>query len=146
MVIDRYARASLRHRPVVGGPGPTNLNNHHNLDCSREEVHHLELLPPDIRERMPELYANEEIGLAAQALVKFFTPDSNWTWYASEFDREDICFGLVIGWEAEFGYFSISELEAARGPLGMPIERDLHFEPAPLRELRDHYRQHGWAR
>ena len=39
----------------------------------------MELLPKDIREAMPELYANEEIGLAAQALVKFFTPDAGWS-------------------------------------------------------------------
>ncbi len=30
-------------------------------------------------EKLPELRANEELGLAAQALVKFFTPDSNWS-------------------------------------------------------------------
>ena len=94
---------------------------------------------------MPELYANEEVGLAAQALVKFFTPDSNWTWYASEFNGDDIFFGLVIGFEAEFGYFSLSELESVRGPLGLPIERDLHFDPKSLEELRKHYRDNGYA-
>lgn len=105
----------------------------------------MELLPHDVRETLPELYANEEFGLAAQALVKFFTPDSNWTWYASEFNGEDIFFGLVIGFEAEFGYFSLSELESLRGPLGLPIERDLHFEPRSLEELRNHYRDSGYA-
>ena len=25
-----------------------------------------------------------------QTQVKFFTPDNNWTWYASKFDGEDI--------------------------------------------------------
>lgn len=109
-------------------------------------MRHLELLPPDIRERLPKLREAEELGLTAVALVKFFTPDSDWTWYATEFDQEDICFGLVIGFVAEFGYFSISELESVRGPLGLPIERDLHFEPATLRELRDHYKEHGWAK
>ena len=94
---------------------------------------------------LPELYANEEVGLAAQALVKFFTPDSNWTWYASEFNGDDIFFGLVIGFEAEFGYFSLSELESVRGPLGLPIERDLHFDPKSLEELRNHYRDNGYA-
>ena len=103
------------------------------------------LLPPEIREQLPTLYANEELGLMAQALVKFFTPDSNWTWYASEFDGEDTFFGLVIGFMAEFGYFTLSELEEARGPLGLPIERDEHFEPKSLRELRDHYKEKGWA-
>jgi len=105
----------------------------------------MELLPKEMREQLPELYANEEIGLAAQALVKFFTPDSNWTWYATEFDGEDIFFGLVIGFVAEFGYFSLSELESVRGPLGLPIERDEHFEPKALEELRDHYDQEGYA-
>jgi len=36
------------------------------------------------------LYSGEELGLDALAQVKFFTPDSSWTWYASEFDEEDI--------------------------------------------------------
>ncbi len=105
----------------------------------------MELLPKTVRDTLPELYANEEIGLQAQALVKFFTPDSNWSWYGSEFDGDDIFFGLVIGFMAEFGYFSLSELESARGPLGLPIERDLHFEPKSLRGLRDHYKENGYA-
>ena len=105
----------------------------------------MELLPKDIRENLPELRANEELGLAAQALVKFFTPAGGWTWYATEFDGEDIFFGFVIGFEPEFGYFSLSELESVRGPLGLPIERDLHFEPKSLEELRDHYQEKGYA-
>jgi hypothetical protein len=76
--------------------------------------------------------------LDAQAQVKYFTPDSNWTWYASEFDGEDIFFGLVNGFELEFGYFSLKELEEARGPMGLPIERDERFEPKTLRELQDY--------
>jgi hypothetical protein len=105
----------------------------------------MDLMPDDVRARLPPLYANEELGLAAPAVVKFFTPDSGWTWYASEFDGRDIFFGLVIGFVAEFGYFSLSELEEVRGPLGLPIERDLHFAPRPLREIRDHYQQEGRA-
>ena len=103
------------------------------------------LLPTEIKEQLPKLYANEELGLTAQALVKFFTPDSNWTWYASEFDGQDIFFGLVIGFVASLGYFSLSELESVRGPLGLPIERDEHFEPKSLGELKDHYKREGSA-
>ena len=112
---------------------------------NRRGVNNVELLPQEIREQLPELYANEELGLAAQALVKFFTPDSNWAWYASEFDGEDTLFGLVIGFAAELGYFNLSELESARGPLGLPIERDLHFQPKSLRELRQHYKDNKYA-
>jgi len=43
------------------------------------------LLDPESREKLPALYSGEEIGLMAVALVKFSSPDSGWTWYASEF-------------------------------------------------------------
>ena len=93
------------------------------------------LLPQEIKEQLPKLYENEEYGLEAKALVKFFTPDSNWFWYASEFDGKDVFFGVVSGFAVELGYFSLSELEGVRGPLGLPIERDLYFEPETLKEL-----------
>lgn len=102
----------------------------------------LPLLDEESRKRLPPLYENEELGLDAQAQVKFFTPDSGWTWYASEFDGEDIFFGLVVGLDIELGYFSLSELEEVRGPLGLPIERDKYFQPTTLRELREmHWRE-----
>ena len=44
-------------------------------------------------------------------------------------------FGLVFGHEREYGYFLLSELEEVRGPLGLPIERDLYFKPKPLAEI-----------
>ena len=93
------------------------------------------LLTKANRNDLPELYANEEIGLEAKAVVKFFTPDSSWTWYATEFDGQDLFFGLVDGLEMELGYFSLRELQNARGPFGLKIERDRHFQPTRLKEL-----------
>jgi hypothetical protein len=95
------------------------------------------LLDDENRARLPELYSGEEQGMDALAQVKFFTPDSNWTWYATEFDGEDVFFGLVAGHEIELGYFSLSELERTTGPMGLPIERDLYFEPKSLKELKE---------
>jgi hypothetical protein len=95
------------------------------------------LLDEKSREKLPPLYSNEELGLDAVAQVKFFTPDSNWSWYPSEFDGEDVFFGLVAGHEVELGYFSLSELEAVKGPLGLPIERDRHYQPKTLKELKE---------
>lgn len=102
------------------------------------------LLDQENREKLPPLYSNEELGLLAQALVKFFTPDSNWTWYASEFDGDDTFFGLVAGLDVELGYFLLSELQSVRGPLGLPIERDLHFEPKTLKELLEKHGKTPW--
>jgi len=99
------------------------------------------LLDQDNRRKLPKLYENEDKGLDAQAIVKFFTPDSNWTWYASEFDGDDLFFGLVVGSEIELGYFSLSELESAKGALGLPVECDLHFDPKTLKELMEFHRR-----
>jgi Protein of unknown function (DUF2958) len=52
----------------------------------------------------------------------------------------DVFFCLVIGFEQELGYFSLSELQAARGPLALPVERDLHFQPTRLSVVRSWHR------
>ena len=101
----------------------------------------MELLPGDIRAALPPLYANEQKGMEAVAPVKFFSPDSSWTWYPTEFDGEDLFFGLASGFDVELGYFSVNELERVRGPLGLAVERDLYFEPQTLRELQRYERQ-----
>ena len=64
-------------------------------------------------------------------VVKLFTPDSSATWLLTELDAdEDTLFGLCdLGQGCpELGYVSLSELQTVRGPLGLFIERDLHFK------------------
>ena len=53
----------------------------------------------------------------------------------TEFDGEDTFFGLACGLEKELGYFSLSELESVRGPMGLEIEPDLYWEPKTLAEI-----------
>lgn len=90
----------------------------------------MELLPPSIRAQIPPIYAQQNVD--AIAYVKLFTPDANWTWFITEFDGEDLCFGLVRGHEEELGYFSLAELQTVCGSLGLPIESDLYFDPTPV--------------
>jgi hypothetical protein len=112
----------------------------------------MQLLTKEILAKLPALYSNEDKGLdQTLAVVKFFTPDSNWTWYASEGSPVDenghfdtdlpkvdfVFFGLVDGFDAELGYFSLSELQQVRGALGLPVERDRFFTPKKLQELLD---------
>ena len=111
----------------------------------QKEVILIGLLSQEMRARLPPLYANETQGMTASVIVKYFTPDSNWTWYATEFDGEDIFFGLVVGHVIELGYFSLSELESIRGPLGLLVEQDKNFEHISLQQLWDHYQKKGWA-
>ena len=95
----------------------------------------MQLITQETRRALPPLYSQDDKGGDAIACVKYFTPDSSWTWYATEFDGEDTFFGLVDGHEKELGYFSLSELQSVRGPVGLPIERDLHWQPKTLREI-----------
>lgn len=90
-----------------------------------------EYLPSELRETIPKLYATG--GEPDPTVwVKLFTPDSNWTWYVIEWDGNNLCFGLVSGHHLELGYFSLADIRAARGGLGLPVERDLYFNPCPL--------------
>ena len=101
----------------------------------------MKLLTKELRKQLPALGATEKIE-DPQVLLKLFTPDSNWTWYVTEFDQKDTFFGLVAGFEVELGYFSLSELEATTGPLGLHVERDLYFKPTPLSEVRKKHGRH----
>jgi hypothetical protein len=65
-------------------------------------------------------------------VVKLFTPDAGATCLLTELDptEPDIAFGLCdLGLDCpELGYVRLSELQAVRGKLGLPVERDLWFE------------------
>ena len=97
------------------------------------------LFPDDVKATLPKLYSQEGVK-DPTVYVKFFTPDSGWTWYATEGEQQGedfIFFGYVIGHEREWGYFSLNELSSAKGPLGLPIERDIHFSPKKKSEIPD---------
>ena len=97
------------------------------------------LLPKEIEKTLPPLYATEKIATEQKIIkIKFFTPDSSWSWYVVEWDKEEkIFFGYVKGHCGEWGYFSLKELEEARGPLGLKIERDLHFKEQAFGEIKE---------
>jgi hypothetical protein len=95
----------------------------------------MKLLTKELRRKLPPLYSQDGKGGKAIALVKYFIPSGSWTWYGVEFDGEDRFFGLVDGHCKELGYFSLSELESVNGPMGLPIERDLYWQPKTLHEI-----------
>lgn len=97
------------------------------------------LMPDELAKTIPPLYSQENVR-DPMAGAKFFTPDSSWTWYVVEHDPKSegrVAWGLVYGHEAEVGPFSIEEMENARGPMGLPIERDEHWKPRPLSKCED---------
>ena len=98
----------------------------------------MQLVTKELRQKLPAIGATEK-QKDPIAQVKFFTPDGNWIWWVLEFDGTDLFFGAVSGSEFELGYFRLSELMEIRGPMGLPIERDLYFKATPLSEIRTQY-------
>lgn len=106
------------------------------------------LIPPNVAATLPPLYAGADSPdpLGQLALVHLFVGSVDW--WISEYNPSDgLAFGLSdMGYGAELGYISIPELEQVRAPVmingaifygKLPVERDLHWTPKPLREIMD---------
>jgi hypothetical protein len=79
-------------------------------------------------------------------VVKLFAPDAQCTWLLTELGLDDIAFGLCdLGMGTrELGYVCMREIRELRGSLGLPVERDLHFDAAKtLSAYADEARAHG---
>ena len=109
------------------------------------------LVPDKILNTIPTGKVKSE---EAMAHVKLFHPASDWTWYISEAhpitaeggkEIIDIHFyGFVQGFEGEYGYFSLSELEEIK-VRGLKIERDLYYKPQLLTEVASQYKKARYA-
>jgi hypothetical protein len=97
----------------------------------------MKLLTKALEKALPKLYDTQDTPCGDKKLyVKLFCPWGQWTWYIAEYNPETReCFGLVDGFEPEWGYFSLDELEQIRGPGRLAIERDLYFTPKKAGEL-----------
>ncbi len=111
---------------------------------ANDKIRGMKLLPKEIRQKLPPLYSQDGKGGKAIVYTKYFTPSSSWSWMVlegepvldeSQNEVDYKFFGLVFGHERELGYFLLSELEEVRGPMGLPIERDLYWHPKTLEEI-----------
>src|SRR5260370_7042884 len=99
----------------------------------------MQLLTEELRASLPPLRSQTQ-NKDPHVYAKFFTPDSNWTWFVLEGSDEDddfIFFGYVFSdsEELELGYFSLKEFQTVRARIHLPIERHRHFNPAPSSQL-----------
>src|SRR5215467_6083997 len=108
----------------------------------------VKLLTEELKQQLAPLYSQEKVS-DPMVVCKFFHPLSSLTWYAIEgspvdedgyydTDKEKVdflFFGWVYGDHPELGYFSLSELESVN-VMGLGIERDLHFTPMRLSEVK----------
>ena len=98
----------------------------------------MKLLTKEIEAALPKLGVMDgKDPKDVPIVVKFFSPYSGWTWYATEGEKTETgdweFFGLVRGFETELGYFCLSELDIKKA--GVPlVERDLYFDGHTLAE------------
>jgi hypothetical protein len=89
-----------------------------------------ELLSEELKARLPKLYSQEG-DTDPMVYAKFLFPASGRVWFVTEGQttgNDFTFFGYVIGFEAEWGYFKLGELEQVNVN-GLVIERDDDFEP-----------------
>mgnify|MGYP000144045237 CR=1 FL=1 len=94
------------------------------------------LLTAIIEARAPRLYATEGQD-DPRACAHFFCALNGWDWYMTEYDpKTGEAFGYVKGFESEWGYFSIREMEGLNREKGFNVvECDGCFEPQPVSNL-----------
>ena len=97
-------------------------------------------LPESLKKELINEWNRPETEKTGIALVKYFTPDANATWYFSEYSPEhDAFYGycdLGHGYP-ELGYASRTELRELTGKMGLPVERDYYYQPTPLDKLQN---------
>ena len=93
----------------------------------------MKLITKEIENKTPRFYATDGKKESERIVyAHFFNVFNNWDWYLLEYNPETKeGYGLVKGWETEYGYFNIPELEEAH------TERDRNFKPELLSVIRE---------
>jgi len=90
-------------------------------------------------ESIPALYATESVPAAEKIIYAHFFIDNS-DWYIAEWDGKDKLFGFAIlggdDQNAEWGYLSMKEINAARGRMGNGVELDFNWEPVPFSQIK----------
>jgi len=95
------------------------------------------IMPKGLEKKLPPLYSQDGKGMDATVHAKFFDPQGQATWHLTEYDPKtgdafghaDMGFG-----EGEMGYFNVWEIGQTKGKMGLPMERDMYFEPKSLND------------
>ena len=99
--------------------------------------------------QIPKLYETDPVSLRNKLIhLHFFLADSDW--YVAEFDGKDTFWGFVIlngdYVNAEWGYFSFSELRRIRmnGWMEIDCELERHWKVRPASQIDKISQVYGW--
>lgn len=91
-------------------------------------------------QRVPKLYQSENINIKDKMLqIRYYATNSSWQWYLVEYDEDTkTAFGYVVGYEKEWGYFSLKEFQEINDDETsmIKIKRDTSFIPIRFSDLK----------
>ncbi len=92
----------------------------------------MQLMTKELQVGLPKLYDTEDTPTNDMILrIRYYDINSRWEWYLIELDTESMnCFGYVRGFENEWGYFNLEEMQNIPS-----IVRDDQFIPIRFIEL-----------
>lgn len=99
------------------------------------------MMTKEILDKVPRLYEQDGKGDDAIIYAHYFSCWSNWDWYMLEYDPDTgEAFGIVKGFETEYGYFSLREFEELNRGRGIEIvERDIYWSPLTVGFVKSYF-------
>lgn len=133
------AEAHAASTPPTGGRTRTPPREPRPARCPRGPAY--DLMPDAIRKELPTEEGALRQGLDAIVQVKYFLPGTGLTWYVVGYTPEDdIVYDFQCGsshLDDGMGTVFLHELESVCAGDLFYVQRDLHFTPATLREIRE---------
>ncbi len=98
----------------------------------------MRLMTKELEKRFSQIGSQKEVEDPV-IVARFFTPFGSARWYATEYDSVNkMFFGFVSifgGWDDEWGYFSLTELQSGKNTFGTVIERDLYWTEQKIKSV-----------
>lgn len=98
----------------------------------------MKLLTQELLDHFEE-YSSEDLSTNTEFLARFYNPISGQFWLVNKYDKQtNTFFGLHVGLENQWGYFSVDKLENMKLPYGATIQRDELFDIRSTSLLMEH--------
>lgn len=103
----------------------------------------MKLMTKEIEKKLEKhpFHSQEEKGMDAEVIVKFFNPYGSATWLITEGEKDDegnwLLFGYCYIFDWEWGYIDFNELKDIRVNVfgtKLPMERDIYCTGETVRE------------
>ena len=101
-------------------------------------------IPQEILRELPVYLATDYLPWEMKtARARLFSPLNGWSWYLVEADPDGYCFGLVFGWESEWGPWTLQEIAEVNRSIPGAVLYDETFTPTTMDEVAEFHARNG---